>query len=59
MRIEAGSGEPPQLVTGVGDVLGLSVVERVEETQRLFLDDGRPRNVTFRLELPHYGEDRQ
>ncbi len=56
---EAGVGEPLQLVTGGGEVLGLWVVERVEETQRLFLDDGRPRKISFRIELARYGEDRQ
>ena len=57
LRAEAAKGEALQLVTGRGDVLGLWVVERVEETQRLFLSDGRPRQVTFRIELAHYGED--
>ena len=59
LRLEAGSGEPLQLVTGVGEVLGLWVVDRVEETQRLFLDDGRPRAIAFQLQLTHYGEDRE
>ena len=44
-------------MTGVGQVLGQWVVERVEETQRLFLADGRPRNVSFALTLATYGED--
>ena len=57
MRTEAGAGRPLQLVTGTGVVLGQWVIERVEETQRFFLDDGRPRSVEFRLELAAYGED--
>ena len=57
LRTEAAKGEALQLVTGRGDVLGSWVVERVEETQRFFLADGRPRNLAFRLELAHYGED--
>ena len=57
LREEAGAGRPLRLVTGTGVVLGLWVVERVEETQRLFLADGRPRNISFRLGLTRYGDD--
>ena len=56
LRSEAAAGRPLQLVTGAGAVLGLWVVERVEETQRLF-DNGDPRRVSFHLELAHYGDD--
>lgn len=57
MRESAATGEPLQLVTGAGQVLGDWVIERIEETQRLFLDDGRPRSLAFRLDLAAYGED--
>ena len=42
---------------GTGQVLGAWVVERIEETQRFFLGDGRPRSVAFRLDLAVYGDD--
>jgi len=57
LRTEAAAGRPLQLVTGTGQVLGAWVVERIEETQRFFLDDGRPRSVAFRLDLAAYGDD--
>ena len=57
MRETAAAGKPLQLVTGVGQVLGQWVIERVEETQRRFLSNGQPRSVEFRLGLAHYGED--
>ena len=57
LREEAASGQPLQLVTGVGQVLGAWAVERVEETQRFFLADGRPRSLAFALDLVAYGDD--
>lgn len=57
MRASAAAGEPLQLVTGAGRVLGAWVIETVEETQQLFLATGEPRRVAFRLELAAYGDD--
>ena len=57
LRSQAGAGKPLQLVTGTGKVLGLWVIETVEETQRVFLDRGEPRKLLFRLRLGRYGED--
>ena len=57
MRTEADLGAPLRLVTGTGRVLGLWVIERVEETQATLFADGTPRRVSFRLRLAYYGED--
>ena len=57
LRSEAAAGQPLQLVTGTGQVLGAWVVERIEETQRVFLAAGQPRSVAFRLDLAAYGDD--
>ena len=42
---------------GDGRARVLWVIMRVEETQRVFEADGRPRRVEFRLQLALYGED--
>lgn len=57
MRTAAEQGEPQRLVTGGGLVLGLWVINRVEETQRAHWPDGSPRRQDFRIELSAYGED--
>ena len=57
MRAAAEQGEPLRLVTGAGAVMGLWVINRVEETQRAHWADGSPRRQDFRLELAAYGED--
>ena len=58
MRAEAGRGEPLDLSTGDGTIMGKWVVTRIEETRRVFDADGAPRQVEFRLQLARYGEDR-
>lgn len=58
MRAEAGRGRPLLLVGGDGRVWGKWCIARLEQTQRVFYADGRPRRVEFRLTLVHYGEQR-
>ncbi len=57
LRAEAGRGKPLLLTTGNGEALGRWCVTRIDETQRLFFADGKPRQVEFRLRLVYYGED--
>lgn len=57
MRAEAGRGEPLDLSTGDGTIMGKWVVTRIEETRRVLDADGAPRRVEFRLQLARYGED--
>ena len=58
MRAEAGRGEPLDLSTGDGTIMGQWVVTRIEETRRVLDADGAPRRIEFRLDLARYGEDR-
>ena len=58
MRELAGLGEPQLLIDGRGMVYGKWVIQRVEETGTVFLDNGTPRKISFRISLQRYGEDR-
>ena len=55
LRGIAAKGQPQILVTGLGQVLGKWVVERVEETQSLFASAGMPRMQQFTVQLRKYG----
>ena len=50
-------GEPHLLVDGSGYVWGKWVIEKIDEQQSYFFEDGRPRKIEFHLELTEYGED--
>ncbi|MDE0434057.1 MAG: phage tail protein [Bryobacterales bacterium] len=58
MRAEAARGEPLDLSTGDGSIMGKWVITRIEETRRVLDADGAPRRIEFRLQLARYGEDR-
>lgn len=55
MEDEAGKGEPLLLVTGTGNILGLWVIESINETGSIFLGNGAPRKIEFSLKLSYYG----
>lgn len=57
MRRLASGGAPLLMVSGRGDVMGLWVIERVEETTSSHLRFGEARKQEFRLALRHYPED--
>ena len=57
MRAEAGRGEPLDLSTGDGTIMGKWVVTRIEETRQVLDADSAPRRIEFRLQLARYGED--
>lgn len=57
MRDSASIGEPHLLVDGSGYVWGKWVIEKIDEQQSYFFEDGRPRKIEFHLELTEYGED--
>ena len=54
LRRLASQGRPQLLVSGLGDVLGRWVIERVEETQTTFAAAGIPRRQDFTLQLRKY-----
>jgi len=47
----ADAGQPLPLVDGTGKVYGAYVIDRLNETQRLFFPDGRARKIEFELSL--------
>lgn len=51
MRAEADLGVPLLLVDGYGNVMGLWVIESIDETQSTFAAFGRPRKQEFTLQL--------
>jgi uncharacterized protein len=57
MRTEAGLGAPLMLVAGTGYGLGRWVILSVEETESVFMSNGAPRKIEFRLGLKAYGDD--
>lgn len=57
MRRMAAGGAALLMVSGRGDVLGLWVIERVEETTSHHLRHGEPRKQEYRLALRHYLEE--
>jgi len=56
MRTMAGFGWPLPLITGTGRVLGLWVIESLEDTGMRHFKDGYPKMSTFNLRLKKYGE---
>lgn len=57
LRGMADQGQPLQLLNGQGKVLGLWVIERVEEKQTVFAHAGTPRKQEFTLDLRYFGSD--
>ena len=57
MRDSAKQSTPHLLVDGQGYVWGKWVIEKIDEQQSYFFEDGRPRKIEFNLELTEYGED--
>ena len=58
MRLRAGTGIPMMMVDGLGWVWKQWVVIRVEETKSVFMADGAPKKIEFKITLQAYGRDR-
>jgi phage protein U len=58
MRLAARTGTPLMLVDGLGWVFQRWVILSVEETRTVFMSDGAPKQIDFRILLRSYGEDR-
>ena len=54
LRLEASLGVPLPLVEGAGFVLGLYIIEQVQETDSELFADGTPRKIEFSLSLKRY-----
>lgn len=54
MRLAAEQGQPLPLVTGYGTFLGMWVIEKIDESQTVFFQDGAPRRVDFVISLKQY-----
>jgi len=60
MRKEAAKGNPLLLISAKGmqgQILGLWVIQKIEETGTLFLAGGSPRKIEFRMSLQFHGGD--
>ncbi len=57
LRDMADEGESYPLVDGAGNVLGAFVIDSVDESQSVFLQDGTPRKIEFGLDLHHVDDD--
>lgn len=58
MRLSARAGQPLMLVDGLGWIFQRWVIVSVEETRSVFMRDGAPKQIDFRVTLRSYGEDR-
>lgn len=56
MRALADLGRPLLLVTGTGRVLGMWVIEAVEDTGTKHFKDGYPKMTTFNVSLKKYSD---
>jgi uncharacterized protein len=57
LREMADAGRAWPLVSGVGEVLGAFVIESLNETRTIFMDDGSARRIEFQLQLARVDED--
>lgn len=57
MKASADIGTPLLMVDGTGRVWGRWVILQIEETREIFLKNGVPRKISFRLSITRYGED--
>ena len=55
VRSIADAGTPLILVTGVGEVLGRWVIQKINSSQEFFLQDGQARKDDYNIELSSYG----
>ena len=56
LRALAAQGQPLRLITGQGRVLGLWVVDEIDETQTEFKTDGTPRKQEFVVSIRKYAD---
>lgn len=57
LRTLGNSGRPQTMIDGRGNILGLWVIERVEEGQQVFASGGAPRRQEFTLQLKRMHQD--
>jgi len=48
------SSKPFLLIDGQGNILGHFVIVKIEETQKFFFPNGKPRKIEFHLSLKRY-----
>lgn len=58
LRAQAGQGVPLPLISGLGRVIGLFAVMRLDDVETYFTSGGSPRKIEFTIELKSYGADR-
>ena len=58
LREMGGAGLAWPLVTGAGEVCGAWVIESLNETRTVFMDDGAARRIEFNLQLARVDDDK-
>lgn len=56
LRELAATGQPQQLITGEGVLLGRWCIEKIDETQGTFAAKGLPRRVDFTVQLKRFDD---
>lgn len=56
LRSLASRGQPLRLIAASGEVLGMWVIESVEEVQSTFKVDGSPRRQDFTITIKKFGD---
>jgi len=57
LRTLASAGRPLQLIAASGDILGMWIIDNIEETQSFYKPDGTPRKQEFTVSLRKFGDD--
>ena len=57
MRFTAGLGLPLPLLSCDGSILGVWIIERIDQTNSIFAARGMPRKIEFKLDLKRYYPD--
>jgi phage protein U len=57
LRTLASGGRPLRLIAATGDILGLWVIESMDETQSAFKPDGTARRQEFTLTMRKFSDD--
>jgi hypothetical protein len=57
LRSIAEQGRPVKLISAMGDMLGVWVIERIEDSRKVFKPDGTFRKQDFTVTLMRFGDD--
>ena len=58
LRAMADTGAAWALASGAGEIMGAFVIENINTTGTVMMDDGRPRRIEFQLQLARVDDQR-